>query len=72
MQKSQPANTRFAIFRDSELIERANGSEEIARARVDHFSSTTPDHNWWFVTYDADSDLAAPATRKTTNGVTVH
>jgi len=72
MQKSQHPNTRFAIFRDSELIERADGGEKIAKARLEHFSNTTPDHNWWFVTYDADSDLSAPATRKAANGATVH
>ncbi|MDH5188219.1 MAG: hypothetical protein OEW37_04600 [Rhodospirillaceae bacterium] len=72
MQKSQFPLTRFAIFRDSELIERANGGEKIAKARLEHFSNTTPDHNWWFVTYESDDELSAPATRRVKNEITVH
>ena len=63
MQSNQYPFTRFAIFRDSQLIERADGDADQAKARLEHYSNTTPDHNWWFVTYENDDELSTPASR---------
>lgn len=67
-QHRQNRMTRFAIFRDNELIERAGGDAKIAKARLEHFSNTAPDYNWWFVIYESDDELSAPPTRT----ITIH
>ena len=61
MQSKQTPLTRFAIFKDNELIERVDGNIQQAKARLEHHSSMTPDHNWWFVTYENDDELSTPA-----------
>ena len=63
MQSRPSPFTRFAIFKDSQLIERADGDTEQAKARLEHYSNITPDHNWWFVTYGADDEIPAAASR---------
>lgn len=67
MQTSRHPLSQFAIFRESQLMERGEGDARTAKARLEHFSNTTPDHNWRFVVYNAHErhgeKLSTPASR---------
>lgn len=51
----------YAIFRDQQLVEHANGNETAAKARLERFAHIAPDHEWSFVTYDPRGQRRAKA-----------